>query len=495
MTNEEITSRIAQGEDSRTQFKREPIGVSKLAAELAAFTNAEGGVILFGVDDGGEIVGLNAAMKKTLERDLANAANDGVRPAVYPRTEFHTINGKQVLAVHVAEGVSKPYADKTGSFWTKAGPDKRRITAREELQRLLQSSLLIHADELPVPQTGIDDIDLYHLGEFLDKVYGIPATDVLTPGKVDLPQKLQNLGFSDGENLTLAGLMLFGKDPQRHVPVNMVKAVAFVGNDPAGTRYRDSEDLRGTVRDMYKATMQFILRNLRHLQAGRGFNTLGEPEIPEGALQELVVNMFLHRDYFVASPWRVLIFDDRIELISPGCLPNHLDVEKMKMGVSVVRNPLIFSFATRELPYRGLGTGIIRALSLGADVSFVSDRDLNVFKATLVRRQLDKSWSLPDNLPENPRDPDNLPESLPVNEAELKNLPENLPEILKRLLVFMKANPSATYDEMAVVIGRTRETVRVSVRRLKEEYGLIRRTGSPRRGSWIVCTPGGHPRS
>ena len=110
-------SRIDSGEDSRTQFKREAIGVNDLAKELAAFANAEGGVI-------------------------------------------HRIGGKTVLAVIVPEGVSKPYADKHGSFWTKNGPDKRRVTAREELQRMLQKSLLIHADELPVEKTSVRDIDL-----------------------------------------------------------------------------------------------------------------------------------------------------------------------------------------------------------------------------------------------------------------------------------------------------------------------------------------------
>ena len=129
MTIEEIRLRIAQGEDSRTQFKRGPIGVAKLATELAAFSNAEGGVILFGVDDDGTVVGLDKTAKKALDVELSNAANDNVRPSVYPRTEFHTISGKQILVVSVPEGVSKPYADKMGNFWTKSGPDKRRITA------------------------------------------------------------------------------------------------------------------------------------------------------------------------------------------------------------------------------------------------------------------------------------------------------------------------------------------------------------------------------
>ena len=494
MTTEEIRLRIAQGEDSRTQFKRGPIGVSKLAAELAAFSNAEGGVILFGVDDDGTVVGLDKAAKKALDKELSNAANDNVRPSVYPRTEFHTIDGKQILVVDVPDGVSKPYADKMGNFWTKSGPDKRRITAREELQRLLQASLLIHADELPVPKTSVADVDLYHLGEFLEKVYGISASDVLTPGKIDLPQKLQNLGFLTGSQLTLAGLMLFGKDPQRYVPVNMVKAVAFVGNSPAGTQYRDSEDIKGSLRDMYKATMNFITRNLHHVQAGRGFNTLGELEIPEGAIQELVVNMFLHRDYFVSSPWRVMIFDDRVELVSPGCLPNHLDIEKIKAGVSVVRNPLIFSFATREMPYRGLGTGVMRAIELGAKVSFVSDRELNVFKAVIRREPVNGDETVNETVNEPVNSDETVNETVkePVNGDETVNEPVNetvnpdddlLKSSMEQVLQIVKNEPGVRRPQLLKSIKVSRATLTRAIVALQAAHKIEFR-GAPKNGGY-----------
>ena len=384
MTDEEIISRIDSGEDSRTQFKREAIGVNDLAKELAAFANAEGGVILFGVDDDGSLAGLTKKQSAAVNAELSNAANDNVRPSVYPRTEFHRIEGRTVLAVIVPEGVSKPYADKHGNFWTKNGPDKRRVTAREELQRMLQKSLLIHADELPVEKTSVRDIDLVHLGEYLEANYAIPSDDV-RDGRVDLSQLLQNLGFMDGSLLTLAGVMLFAKNPQRFCPVNVVKAVAFYGNDSSSSRFRDTADIAGSLRDMFNGTMRFLKENLRHLQVGDEFNQLGELDVSEEALKEVVANMFLHRDYFVASPWRVMIFDDRVELISPGSLPNHLTVEKIKVGVSVPRNPVLFSHATKEIPYRGIGTGIKRALELQEDIAFENDEDGFFFKATFKR--------------------------------------------------------------------------------------------------------------
>ena len=384
METDEIVRRIRQGEDSRTQFKREAIGIARLAEELTAFSNADGGVILFGVDDHGTVVGLSEEQRNVINRDLSNAANDGVRPAVYPRTEFHEIDGNVVLAVMVPEGSAKPYADKSGAYWTKSGPDKRRIAAREELQRLLQRSLLVHADEMPVPNSTIEDIDRAHLGTFLERNYGINKADVLDGGKADVPQLLSNLGLMSGSQLTLAGLMLFGIEPQRRSPVNIVKAVWFKGSDPSVSEYYDSDDIGGSIRDMYKGTMAFLKRCLHHVQNGQDFNSLGVLEVPEDALKELVVNMFLHRDYFVSSPWRVFVFDDRIELISPGSLPNHLSIKKMKAGVSIPRNPLLFSLAVKDgIPYRGIGTGVSRAVALVPDLVFENDPDGFFVKAVI----------------------------------------------------------------------------------------------------------------
>ena len=479
MTKREIVERIAQGEDSRTQFKRGPVGVAKLAAELAAFSNASGGTVIFGVGDNGKVIGLRATDKKLLDSEISNAANDNVRPSVYPQTEYHTVRGKQILCVTVAEGVSKPYADKSGNYWMKSGPDKRRITSREELQRILQKSHLLYADEVPVCGTSAKDIDLYHFGEFLERNYGISAEDVLEPGKVDIPQMLRNLGFADGQQLTLAGLLLFGKNPQRHAPMNVVKCVSYVGNDMAGSRYRDSEDFRGTIRDMYKSTMQFILRNLRHEQAGQGFNSIGVPEIPEEALQELVANMFLHRDYFMSSPWRVMVFDDRVELISPGSLPNHLTVEMIKSGVSVARNPLIFTFATKEIPYRGLGSCIKRVMEIAPKVEFVSDGETNYFTARIFRQKAATFGAGPVKRGAGPVKGRVNPVDAPVN-----CIVKGKYDSAVYLLEIIRANPGINKSALSRLSGINIRTVK---RRIEETLcDKIEFRGAPKNGGYYL---------
>jgi ATP-dependent DNA helicase RecG len=260
------------------------------------------------------------------------------------------------------------------------------VTAREEVQRMLQNADLVHADEVPVEGTTAGDIDMDHFSRFFKKRYGESIDRALERDGISVPHLLNNLGLARDATLNLAGLLVFGERPQRYRPAFVVKAVSFVGNDPAGDRYRDSQDIEGCLQDLHKETMSFLSRNLQRLQGDKGFNTEGDLEIPPAALEELVVNMLLHRDYFISAPWRVRLFDNRIELISPGALPNNLTVENIRNGVSNIRNPLIASFATKELPYRGIGTGILRALAAIPDLELESDHKGNLFTARILRK-------------------------------------------------------------------------------------------------------------
>jgi len=382
----ELIELIGRGEDSRTQLKRNINNPESLAGDLVAFSNSKGGKIIIGINDHGAVIGLSADDIRRINQLLSNTATNLVRPSINPTTEnISTAGGQLVMVVTVPEGLSKPYSDNSGVFWVKSGSDKRRVTAREEIQRLLQSADLVHADEVPVGGATTTDIDSHHFQEFFERQYAEPLEKALERDGISLVQLLQNLGLARDNTLNLAGLLLFGRDPQRHRPEFVVKAVSFVGNDPAGTQYRDSEDIKGCLRDLHKSMMSFLTRNLRRIQGDKGINTEGNLEIPVAALEELVVNMLLHRDYFISAPWRIFVFDNRIELISPGSLPNNLTVENIRNGVSVIRNPLIASFGTKELPYRGIGTGIRRALAAVPTLNFESDHNRNLFTATIPR--------------------------------------------------------------------------------------------------------------
>jgi predicted HTH transcriptional regulator len=381
----ELVEIIRRGEDGRNQFKENLFKASDFAADLVAFSNTSGGRIIIGVNDKiNDIQGLTPDDIRRLNQLLANAATNNVIPSVNIETENFTVDNKLLLVVTVREGISKPYSDNNGVFWMKNGSDKRKVTSREEMQRMFQKSGLVYADEVPISGSTFADIDYRHFQDFYKKQYN---EDLSNEGASEsLGQLLSNLNLVDNHQLNLAGLMLFAKNPQKYRPAFVVKAVSFIGNDSAGTKYRDSEDISGCISELHKKTMSFILRNLRKVQGDKGFNSEGTLEISQDAIEEIVVNMILHRDYFISSPWRVMIFDNRVEIISPGSLPNTLTVDKVKKGVSIMRNPIIASFATKELPYKGIGTGIRRAVAQIPDLVLESDHDLNLFRVIMARK-------------------------------------------------------------------------------------------------------------
>jgi len=199
---------------------------------------------------------------------------------------------------------------------------------------------------------------------------------------------LQNLGLGDGHELTLAGLMLFGRNQQRWRPAFSIKAVAFFGTSIADSHYQDSQDFSGTLPVQYAEALAFIKRNLRRVQGDQGFNSPGILEVPEVALQELLVNALVHRDYFTSASIRILVFRDRIEIISPGHLPDSLSIDDIRHGKTNRRNPTLSEHAFRLLPYRGMGSGIPRALGEWPQIELISEVSGNQFTAMVRRSNL-----------------------------------------------------------------------------------------------------------
>jgi predicted HTH transcriptional regulator len=304
-----------------------------------------------------------------------------MRPAVNPVTENVPVAAGVVIVVTVPDGIAKPYMDNSGAIWVKSGSDKRRVTAREEMQRMFQAAQLVHADELPVPGSSIADIDR----DYFRRFYNVRYEQELDQQELSLGQVLTNMRLVSGGVLTVTGVLLFSRETQNFLPVFQVKAVCYPGNNIHTTTYLDSVDISGKLQTQFDDALGFIARNLHRDQGALGINTTGELEIPRIVLEELLANALIHRDYFVSAPIRVFVFADRVEIISPGHLPNNLTVANIRTGNSNIRNPILTSFATKLLPYRGLGTGILRALREYPSIEFVDDREGNLFRAVIRR--------------------------------------------------------------------------------------------------------------
>ncbi|UJP05576.1 MAG: putative DNA binding domain-containing protein [Nitrosomonas sp.] len=379
----ELIELLSRGEDSRQQFKADMTNADALAAEIVAFCNTAGGRIFIGVNDDSSVRGLSGSDVARLNQLIANAASQIVRPAVNPLTENVPHPAGMVLVLSIAEGVNKPYMDKNGAIWVKNGSDKRRATSREELQRLFQQAGLVHADETPVAGLSAGDVDMSYFETFFEQQFGEPLAQHNQP----LPQLLTNMNLMNQGRLNVAGGLLFARAPQYALPAFIVKAVAFVGTQIEDERYLDSRDITGKLADVFQQTLGFIMANTRAMQGEQGFNSPGQAEIPRIVWEELVVNALIHRDYLISAPVRVLVFVDRVEIISPGHLPNNLTIENIKAGNSNMRNPILASFAAKLLPYSGLGSGLLRALRAWPEIELVDDRTGNLFKAIVRRTQ------------------------------------------------------------------------------------------------------------
>ena len=382
METVELLGIIAKGEDSKHQFKANITRSEGLAQEMVALSNSQGGVILIGVTDEGDIAGLTTEDIGRLNQLVSNAATEHMRPPISPMTQNIALPDGMVMVVSVAEGISKPYMDKNLHVYVKSAADKRKVTAREELQRIFQAAALVHGDEIPVNGSSVTDIDEDFFDSFFEKEYEEP---VEAQG-VSRAQLLENMNLAKNGQLNICGTLLFATRPQVRCPVFIVKAVAFPGVDIEDEHYIDSQDINGKLSDVFQKTLGFVRANIHHVQNEQGFNSLGEPEIPRIVLQEMIANALIHRDYFVSAPVKALVFADRIEIASPGHLPNSLTVENIKLGNSHVRNPILASFAPKVLPYRGLGSGIRRAIRAYPDIEFIDDRDANVFRVIIKRR-------------------------------------------------------------------------------------------------------------
>lgn len=183
-------------------------------------------------------------------------------------------------------------------------------------------------------------------------------------------------------------MLLFGKYTQRWLPAMTAKCICFVGNNLGGTQFRDKvndADIEGNLLHQFETIMDFFTRNLRHIQVGKEFNSQGVLEIPYISLVEFTVNALVHRSLNATAPIRIFIFDDRVEIHSPGILPNGLSVDDILVGTSMPRNMFLFTNAIHLLPYTGAGNGMLRALSEDMKVSFTNNDRTNEFVITINR--------------------------------------------------------------------------------------------------------------
>ena len=372
MYRTELLELIRNGEDSRLEFKRDGIENHVLAKALVAFLNLEGGTVLLGVDDDGSISG---TFRDRLMEWVMEVGRVKIEPPIIPSVSWTRAvdPGRDVLAVLVPRGPDKPYAcvhDGRRTYYIRAGNTSREAN-REELQRMYQASGRLQYGLKPVPGADLDAFDSRRLRDYLTSLsYDPIPSEVDLNGWETLLRNIELMTHSAEQFVaTIDGLLLFGRTPQRYVPQSGIRAICYTGTEPDYATRAD-EDLRGPLVPLRAAdgtrvesglvdqAWDFVRRNTTPTAELEGAQRVDRWEYPESVIRETVVNALVHRDYSIAgTDVMLVIYSDRLEIRSPGGLPNTVTVEGMKSGFRYARNQTLVNIMRdyRYVDNRGMG--------------------------------------------------------------------------------------------------------------------------------------------
>ena len=406
---DDILKQIKAGEVSGMQFKERILDKYDIACELVAFSNSQGGKLVVGIKDKtGEINALSYSEVQETTNLLSDIASENVVPSILIKIDTVEVEDGNLVVATVKEGLNKPYHDNKGIVWVKNGADKRKVFDNAELAEMMTDCGSFAPDEAGVRDATVNDLDATTIKQFLGNRFervlekkGLTG-DAFNEASLDMicsaiakghdcEKILRNLRFirPDG-TLTVAAMLLFGKYTQRWMPMMTAKCICFAGNSIGSKVFRDKvndADMEGNLLHQYDTIMDFFTRNLHNVQVGDEFNSMGKLEIPYTSLVEFTVNSLVHRSLNMKAPVRIFIFDNRVEIHSPGVLPNGLTIDDIKAGTSMPRNMFLFNNAIYLLPYTGVGSGITRALDEDINVTFMNNDKAQEFVITVWRKE------------------------------------------------------------------------------------------------------------
>ncbi len=343
MIREDLSNLLALGEGFTTEFKRS--STSNLGREICAFANATGGVILLGVSDTGEIVGVNDHNR--LKSEVQAIARSAEPPIA---VEIESVG--EVLTVTVPSQHSKPYSF-GGKFFIREGASSLQMS-RTEIREFFYKEGLIHFDETACERFSLTD-------DLTDEVWEIFRHRAGIPAGMEALTALENLHLVKDKKMTQAGAWLLARDITKFNTSAAVACALFMGTDKVRIL-----DRRGFSKDIYSMigqVMDWILSKINVEYIIKHVKREDRPELPEEAIREAVVNALAHRDYRSTASVHVYLFKDRLEIVSPGGLP--AGMTEADLGVkSIPRNPLLFAMLHRMEAVEHIGSGIKRIRNL-----------------------------------------------------------------------------------------------------------------------------------
>ena len=350
MQNSELQTIIDAGEGSKTEFKRDGLRPEQLAREIASFANMNGGRILLGVEDDGTISGVQRRNLQAWVMDTV--IGRCVVPPIIPDYEEVAMDGGVVAVIDVPPGVAKPYAVKRGDrldYYLRLG-NTCQLASREQMARLFESGGLVSVEKMPVHGSGAGELDERRLREYFERILGDDDTG-------DWRRRLlyRDLLVETGQgNLrcSYAAYALFALEPRRRLPQAGLRLMVFPGTDMDYDASLDEvldlpftglgEQAKGRFieQSLPERTLSYLQPHISRERLS-GMTRRRFWDYPQDVIRELLVNAFAHRDWTRQNDTRLVVYRDRMEVTSPGALPNGMTIEKIRAGQQSPRNPHI----------------------------------------------------------------------------------------------------------------------------------------------------------
>ncbi len=486
MTIEEIV----HGESRNVEFKvMLPKDSEKYTKSIVAFANTQGGKLIFGVDDKTKkVVGVDEDELFRMMDSISNAISDSCEPQIVPNIEPQTVDGKTIIVVTVMPGANRPYYLKskgkaTGTFIRVAGTS--RPAHSEKIKELEMEGARIYWDELTcvgyeVTEDAVEEL-CSDIVKFRNEM-GLPKRDVTVT-------QLINWKLLKRENDTLMASNAFVLMTSDYFPFSKTQCAVFKGTDR--TVFLDKREFSGPIYEQIVATTDFVLRNIRLGAEIDGLVRKESYELPLEAIREMIINAHCHRNLVDDSCVQVAIYDDRLEVSSPGGLYNGLTYEELMNGHSKIRNRAIANIFNKMGLVESWGTGVKRILAAAKSYGLPTPRFQafdNMFRVNLFRN--DFSVEQHKNIEEaSEKHRRSIGEasgkhrgSIGEASGEHRN---NLNSTQEQILVLLSKDAQLSAKKMAAVIGISTRNIEANIKRLKT-YGILIRHGSPRNGYWEI---------
>ena len=459
---------IKNGESRILEFKKElPQDSSKWIKTVVAFANGAGGKLLIGISNKGEVIGIP---QETDIFSLRDRISDTIAQMCEPQIMFdiyqESVQDKVIVVVEVFPGNDTPYFIKSlgkenGTFIRlNATTRNADFTTLDELELRKKRR---YYDELPMSELEVTDSDI----EYLCLDFSSRAKAQITKENLlnmHLIQKIENNFVA-----TKAYAIFLGK----HDYLSRIQCARFKGTERV--HFIDKKDFEGPLLEQIDGAYKFVLEHINMAIEINGIVHDEIYELPVQAIRELIVNAVIHRNYMMSSSVQVAVYDDRVEISSPGCLYGSLTLQEALAGRSSIRNKILASVCEKLNVIEGWGTGLKRIIDFCKEKSVeppVFEEIGDLLRVNFYRPSY-KNESLNDSIKEN----DSLNDSLKENDSI------KLSDSEKKVLTEIRKNPSVTVLDLVTKTNLSEPTVNRALKSLKEK-NILRREGSKKDGFW-----------